>query len=88
MSAGSLADPRPDHLPDLQRAADLSGAEGIDEQQAAATVVYLEHLTGSLFLENPVEVSRYTVVFDHLRAEALGTAPSIDLMARVAAELG
>lgn len=52
------------------------------------TVVYTEHLTGSLFLENPAEISRYTVVFDHLRAEALGTAPSVDLMARVAAELG
>jgi hypothetical protein len=52
------------------------------------TVVYTEHLTGSLFLENPAEVSRYTVVFDHLRAEALGTAPSVDLMAQVAAELG
>jgi transcriptional regulator with XRE-family HTH domain len=54
---------------------------------ADPTVVYLEHLTGSLFLETADEVSRYTVVFDHLRAEALGTAPSIDLIARVAAEL-
>jgi transcriptional regulator with XRE-family HTH domain len=54
---------------------------------ADPTVVYLEHLTGSLFLENEEEIQRYTVVFDHLRAEALGTAPSIDLIARVAAEL-
>jgi len=54
---------------------------------ADPTVVYLEHLTGSLFLETDEEISRYTVVFDHLRAEALGTAPSIDLIARVAAEL-
>jgi transcriptional regulator with XRE-family HTH domain len=54
---------------------------------ADPTVVYLEHLTGSLFLEAEEEVSRYTVVFDHLRAEALGTAASIDLIARVAAEL-
>jgi len=54
---------------------------------ADPTVIYLEHLTGSLFLETEDEVSRYTVVFDHLRAEALGTAPSIDLIARVAAEL-
>jgi transcriptional regulator with XRE-family HTH domain len=51
------------------------------------TVVYLEHLTGSLFLESDEEIRRYTLVFDHLRAEALGTAPSIDLIARVAAEL-
>jgi len=54
---------------------------------ADPTVVYLEHLTGSLFLESPDEVRRYTVVFDHLRAEALGTGPSIDLIARLAAEL-
>jgi transcriptional regulator with XRE-family HTH domain len=54
---------------------------------ADPTVVYLEHLTGSLFLENKEETRRYTVVFDHLRAEALGTAPSVDLIARAAAEL-
>jgi transcriptional regulator with XRE-family HTH domain len=54
---------------------------------ADPTVVYLEHLTGSLFLESEEEIRRHTVVFDHLRAEALGTAPSIDLIARAAAEL-
>jgi transcriptional regulator with XRE-family HTH domain len=54
---------------------------------ADPTVVYLEHLTGSLFLEHEEETRRYTVVFDHLRAEALGTAPSVDLIARAAAEL-
>jgi transcriptional regulator with XRE-family HTH domain len=56
-------------------------------EAADPTVVYLEHLTGSLFLESEEEVRRYTVVFDHLRAEALGTGPSVDLIARVAAEL-
>jgi transcriptional regulator with XRE-family HTH domain len=54
---------------------------------ADPTVVYLEHLTGSLFLENEDEVRRYRVVFDHLRAEALGTGQTADLIARVAAEL-
>ncbi len=54
---------------------------------ADPTVVYLEHLTGSLFLEHEEETRRYTVVFDHLRAEALGTPPSVDLIARAAAEL-
>jgi len=53
-------------------------------QAADPAVVYLEHLTGSLFLENEEEVRRYTVVFDHLRAEALGTGQSIDLIAQVA----
>ena len=54
---------------------------------ADPTVVYLEHLTGSLLLENEDEVRRYRVVFDHLRAEALGTGQTADLIARVAAEL-
>ena len=54
---------------------------------ADPAVVYLEHLTGSLFLEDAEEVARYTVVFDHLRAEALGTGRSIDLIAQAAAEL-
>jgi transcriptional regulator with XRE-family HTH domain len=54
---------------------------------ADPTVVYLEHLTGSLFLETAEEIRRYTVVFDYLRAEALGTGPSIDLIARASAGL-
>jgi transcriptional regulator with XRE-family HTH domain len=59
----------------------------LDFSEAAdPTVVYLEHLTGSLFLESDEEVRRYTVVFDHLRADALGTGQSIELIARVAAE--
>jgi transcriptional regulator with XRE-family HTH domain len=56
-------------------------------EAADPTVVYLEHLTGSLFLESGDETWRYTVVFDHLRAEALGTAESADLITRLAADL-
>ena len=56
-------------------------------ESADPTVVYLEHLTGSLFLEREDEVRRYTVIFDHLRAEALGTSQSVELIARVADEL-
>ncbi|HYZ57041.1 MAG TPA: helix-turn-helix transcriptional regulator [Streptosporangiaceae bacterium] len=47
-------------------------------------VVYLEHLTGSLFLESKDEVRRYTVVFDHLCAEALGADQSAGLIAQIA----
>ena len=54
---------------------------------ADPTVVYLEHLTGSLLLEDKEEVQRYRVVFDHLRAQALGPGPSADLIARTAAGL-
>jgi transcriptional regulator with XRE-family HTH domain len=56
-------------------------------EAADPAVVYLEHLTGCLFLEDEDEIRRYTVVFDHLRAEALGTGPSVDLIARQAADL-
>jgi len=49
--------------------------------------VYLEHLTGSLFLEDEEEVRRYRAVFDHLRAEALGRGASASLIARTAAGL-
>jgi transcriptional regulator with XRE-family HTH domain len=51
---------------------------------ADPTVVYLEHLTGGLFLERPEEVRRYTVVFDHLRAEAPGASQSVALIRRMA----
>ena len=54
---------------------------------ADPAVVYTEHLTGSLFVENEDEIRRYRVVFDHLCAEALGTGQSVDLIARVAGEL-
>jgi transcriptional regulator with XRE-family HTH domain len=54
---------------------------------ADPAVVYLEHLTGSLFLDNEDEVRRYRVIFDHLRAEALDTGQSAGLIARVVAGL-
>jgi transcriptional regulator with XRE-family HTH domain len=54
---------------------------------ADPAVVYLEHLTGSVFVENEDEVRRYRVVFDHLRAEALDTVESADLITRAAAGL-
>ncbi len=50
-------------------------------------LVYVEHLTGGLFLESGPEIRRYGVVFGHLRAEALGAGQSVDLIARVAGEL-
>lgn len=50
-------------------------------------VVYVEHLTGGLFLESETEIRRYGVVFDHLRAEALSPEASADLIARAAADL-
>ena len=54
---------------------------------ADVTVVYLEHLTGSLFLEDADEVRRYRAVFDHLCVEALGPGQSADLITRAADEV-
>jgi transcriptional regulator with XRE-family HTH domain len=51
------------------------------------TVVYVEHLTGALFLEHEDEIRRYRVVFDHLRAEALGKSASLELIRRIADEM-
>jgi Domain of unknown function (DUF5753) len=48
-------------------------------------VVYTEHLTGSLLLDEPDQVQAYTAVFERLRAEALGPGPSADLIAGLAA---
>jgi transcriptional regulator with XRE-family HTH domain len=52
------------------------------------TIVYVEHLTGALFIEREDEIRRYRVVFDQLRAEALGGRASPDLIRRIAAEIG
>jgi transcriptional regulator with XRE-family HTH domain len=51
-------------------------------------VVYTEHLTGGLLLDDPDEVRTYSVVFDRLRAAALGAGQSIDLIASLTAGSG
>lgn len=50
-------------------------------------VVYVDYYTGTLYLEKPQEIQRYTLMFDHLRASALPVGQSRDLIARVADEL-
>jgi transcriptional regulator with XRE-family HTH domain len=54
----------------------------------ALEVVYLEHLTGGLYIEDEAEVRRYMLAFEHLRASALPTAQSIKMIAEMAKELG
>jgi hypothetical protein len=53
----------------------------------ALEVVYLENLTGALYLEQIEEVQRYMVAFDHLRASALSTVRSVKMIAELAKEL-
>ncbi|PZG34434.1 transcriptional regulator [Spongiactinospora gelatinilytica] len=43
-------------------------------------VLYLEHLMGCVYLEEPEETRRATLVFDHLRASALNTGDSANLI--------
>jgi transcriptional regulator with XRE-family HTH domain len=50
-------------------------------------VVYIDSLTGGLYLETPKDVERHTVVFQHLRASALPTQASIKLIEKAAKDL-
>jgi transcriptional regulator with XRE-family HTH domain len=49
-------------------------------------VVYLEHTTSDLYLEDPEATTRYARLFDHLRAESLGPDDSAEFFAMVAEE--
>lgn len=49
-------------------------------------VVYLEAETGALYLEKDQDVRRYSLMLDHVRAQALGPAESADLIGRLARE--
>ncbi|NYI07758.1 helix-turn-helix domain-containing protein [Allostreptomyces psammosilenae] len=54
---------------------------------ADSSVVYVEGVTGDLYLEREADVRRYTVMYEHLRAEALGTTETQELIARMSEEL-
>lgn len=49
-------------------------------------VVYLEYLTGSIYLEKVEDIDRYTLAFDHLRASALSPKDSVELIGTIARE--
>lgn len=53
-----------------------------------APVVFLETDAGSLYLEEPAEISRYTLRFDHLRAIALSPDESVRFMHTIKGQLG
>ncbi|MFC6878262.1 MULTISPECIES: helix-turn-helix domain-containing protein [Actinomadura] len=50
-------------------------------------IVYLDSLTGGMYLEEPRDVNRHRLVYEHLRASALPTQASIKLIEKVAREL-
>ncbi|MER5260774.1 helix-turn-helix transcriptional regulator [Actinosynnema sp. NPDC002837] len=51
------------------------------------SVVYIENLTGGLYLDEEAEVERYSLVLDHLRAAALDPHESVALIRRVIEDL-
>jgi Domain of unknown function (DUF5753) len=60
----------------------LSFAEPADPE-----VIFVNCSSGSLFLEKPEELRQCALIFNHLRAAALSTGQSRDLIARIRTEL-
>lgn len=50
------------------------------------SIVYIESAAGGLFLEEAVAIRRYILMFEHLRAAALGLDATADLLCAIAAE--
>ncbi|MGV9533415.1 helix-turn-helix domain-containing protein [Streptosporangium sandarakinum] len=57
-------------------------------ESADPDVVFLENLTDSIYVEQEGDIYRYTVAFDHLRAQALAPDASRALIEEMAARLG
>ncbi|MEV0693261.1 helix-turn-helix transcriptional regulator [Streptomyces sp. NPDC050388] len=53
---------------------------------ADSSVVYIEGVTSDLYLEKPHDVQKYTVMYEHLRAQSLNVEQSRQLLERVAKE--
>jgi hypothetical protein len=53
-----------------------------------APVVFLETAAGGMYLEEPEQLRRYTLRFDHLRASALGPDESVRFMNTIRGQLG
>ncbi|RCG19147.1 XRE family transcriptional regulator [Sphaerisporangium album] len=51
------------------------------------TFVYIETITGDMYLELPEQVSRYTLAYDHARASALSADASVAYLADLADQL-
>lgn len=55
-------------------------------ETADPDVVYVENQVGSLYLEDPAAIDRYSAVYNHLRAKALDPDQTRNLLAQVAEE--
>jgi DNA-binding XRE family transcriptional regulator len=56
------------------------------EDASDATVVYLEGVTSDLYLEKPSEVHDYSMMYEHLRALALGPEQSRQFLREIVAD--
>jgi transcriptional regulator with XRE-family HTH domain len=56
-------------------------------EQADPDVVYVEHATSGVYLEQPSDVHRYTLMFDHLRAAALKPDDTVAMVEQAADRL-
>ena len=56
-------------------------------EQADPDVVYVDNTTAGIYLEEPAEILRYTLMFDHLRAAALAPDETLTRIATAAARL-
>jgi transcriptional regulator with XRE-family HTH domain len=54
-------------------------------EQADPDVVYVDNTTTGIYLEEPAEILRYTLMFDHLRAAALAPDATLTRIAAAAA---
>ncbi|HEY9392104.1 MAG TPA: helix-turn-helix transcriptional regulator [Mycobacteriales bacterium] len=67
----------------------LDGAFSILEfpGRADPDVIYLDGPSGNTYVEDTVEISRFTLVFDHLRAEAMAPDRSVEFIEMVVRDL-
>jgi transcriptional regulator with XRE-family HTH domain len=56
-------------------------------EAAASDVVYIESQAGDLFLESETDLSRFSAIFEHLRALALPPEASVSLISRIVQEM-
>jgi hypothetical protein len=49
-----------------------------------SSVVYIEGVTSDLYLEKPNDVQKYSVMYEHLRAQALNADQSREYIAKIA----
>lgn len=49
-------------------------------------VLYVEHLMGCIYMEKPIETVRGNLIFEHLRAAALNTSDTAELIRKVLRE--